>query len=113
MKIIKLSDYNTDAVTIWHSTDVGIWRELSFWYADMQSLTIIPAKLMGLVCIAPRRVAYGNRRILRGVVMIRPCGLSITWPTEMDVTLSEMSSLKMQAWAQNTKPWTTLRPRPR
>lgn len=109
-KTIKLSDYNIDAVTIWHSTDVAAWRALSFWYDDIQHLTIIPTKMMGIICIAPRSVAYGNHGIIRGIVMIRPCGLEVTWPDAMDVTLMGMSSLKMQAWAQNTKPWVTLKP---
>ncbi len=109
-RVIKLSDYAVEAVTIWHSTDVAAWRALSFWHDETQRLTIMPAKMMGIVCIAPRRIAYGNHGILKGIVMMRPCGLEITWPTSMDVTLMGMPSIKMQAWAQNTNPWTTIRP---
>lgn len=108
-KVIKLSDYGVEAITIWHSTDIAAWRTLSFWHDEIQRLTIIPAKLMGLVCFAPRRVAYGNGPIMRGIVMMRPCGLEVSWPTEMSVTLMGMSSVKMQEWARNSKPWTTLR----
>lgn len=109
IKTIDLSGLGVKLIHFWHSSDMYVWRGNGLWEQSKNVISFAPCNLFGCIARTVWGYEFGQVPPKRGWVVMRPCGISFTYPTGVKVTTGEIDTLAMQEWAKKTDGWSTIK----
>ena len=102
-----------DSITIYHSSDICIMKQLGLWYDENTLYTLIPTKSFGLVAIQDARKGFGDGRPLVGRLVFKPAAIEWPIPKRVLVMFVSVTSVSLQGWYKKNGPWVHIKPKRR
>lgn len=95
-------------VDVWVTPNVAIYRQLTMWDAKTKEFHFVVATSVGAVIVTAHN-SLMNCAVMRGFVLNRPAGLSLSWYCDKTINFRVLSISAAAKWQSlREEPWKAL-----